>query len=110
MPTQTGQAPGKVSMSGGWTWSIPAKASNPDLAFKFIETMQTRANAQKWYIANSGIAVRKDVASDPGYVKAQPGVELLHGPGREHALPPRVPGLSQGLDGHPGGHGGRDDG
>ncbi|QIY73512.1 extracellular solute-binding protein [Streptomyces sp. RLB1-33] len=77
MPTQSGQAPGKVSMSGGWTWSIPAKASNPDLAFKFIETMQTRANAQKWYIANSGIAVRKDVASDPGYVKAQPGIKFF---------------------------------
>ncbi|MFH9960422.1 extracellular solute-binding protein [Streptomyces mirabilis] len=77
MPTQTGQAPGKVSMSGGWTWSIPAKASNPDLAFKFIETMQTKANAQKWYIANSGIAVRKDVASDPEYVKAQPGIKFF---------------------------------
>ncbi|MFD8217696.1 extracellular solute-binding protein [Streptomyces sp. NPDC059697] len=77
MPTQSGQAPGKVSMSGGWTWSIPAKASNPDLAFKFIETMQTKANAQKWYIANSGIAVRRDVASDPGYVKAQPGIKFF---------------------------------
>ncbi|MFD7712240.1 extracellular solute-binding protein [Streptomyces sp. NPDC059785] len=77
MPTRTGQAPGKVSMSGGWTWSIPAKATNPDLAFKFIETMQTKANAQKWYIANSGIAVRKDVASDPAYVKAQPGIKFF---------------------------------
>jgi multiple sugar transport system substrate-binding protein len=77
MPTQHGQAPGKVSMSGGWTWSIPAKAGNPDLAFKFIETMQTKANAQKWYIANSGIAVRKDVASDPAYAKAQPGIKFF---------------------------------
>ncbi|MET9903745.1 extracellular solute-binding protein [Streptomyces sp. NPDC006446] len=77
MPTQHGQAPGKVSMSGGWTWSIPSKASNPDLAFKFVETMQTKANAQKWYIANSGIAVRKDVAADPAYVKAQPGIEFF---------------------------------
>lgn len=77
MPTQHGQAPGKVSMSGGWTWSVPAKAGNPDLAFKFIQTMQTKANAQKWYIANSGIAVRKDVASDPSYVKAQPGIKFF---------------------------------
>lgn len=77
MPTQNGQAPGKVSMSGGWTWSIPAKSSNPDLAFKFIETMQTKANAQKWYIANSGIAVRKDVAADPAYVAAQPGIKFF---------------------------------
>ena len=77
MPTQNGQAPGKVSMSGGWAWSIPAKAANPDLAFEFIKTMQTRANAQKWYIANSGIAVRKDVAGDPEYVRAQPGIKFF---------------------------------
>ncbi|MGP4084320.1 extracellular solute-binding protein [Streptomyces sp. KR55] len=77
MPTQQGQSPGKVSMSGGWTWAIPAKAANPDLAFKFIETMQTKANAQKWYIANSGIAVRKDVAADPAYVQAQPGIKFF---------------------------------
>jgi multiple sugar transport system substrate-binding protein len=77
MPTQHGQAPGRVSMSGGWTWSIPAKAGNPDLAFEFVKTMQTKANAQKWYIANSGIAVREDVAEDPAYVKAQPGIEFF---------------------------------
>lgn len=77
MPTQHGQAPGKVSMSGGWTWAIPAKAANPDLAFDFIKTMQTKANAQKWYIANSGIAVREDVASDPAYADAQPGIKFF---------------------------------
>ncbi|MFF4831699.1 extracellular solute-binding protein [Streptomyces sp. NPDC001315] len=77
MPTQHGQAPGKVSMSGGWTWAIPAKAGNPGVAFDFVKTMQTKANAQKWYIANSGIAVRKDVAADPAYVKAQPGIKFF---------------------------------
>ncbi|MGW3099099.1 extracellular solute-binding protein [Streptomyces sp. NPDC001102] len=77
MPTQHGQAPGKVSMSGGWTWAIPAKAGNPDLAFDFIRTMQTKANAEKWYVANSGIAVRKDVASDPAYATAQPGITFF---------------------------------
>ncbi|MER5442751.1 ABC transporter substrate-binding protein [Streptomyces sp. NPDC002790] len=77
MPTQEGQAPGKVSMSGGWTWAVPAKAANPDLAFDFIKTMQTKENAKRWYIANSGIAVRKDVAADPAYVKAQPGIKFF---------------------------------
>ncbi|MGI5428699.1 extracellular solute-binding protein [Streptomyces sp. CA-179760] len=77
MPTQHGQAPGKVSMSGGWTWSIPAKAGNPDLAFEFIKTMQTKDNAQKWYVANSGIAVRGDVAKDPAYATAQPGIKFF---------------------------------
>jgi len=77
MPTQHGQAPGKVSMSGGWTWAIPDKAGNPDLAFDFIKTMQTKENAQKWYVANSGIAVREDVASDPAYADAQPGIKFF---------------------------------
>ncbi|MFG2119842.1 extracellular solute-binding protein [Streptomyces sp. NPDC048710] len=77
MPTQHGQAPGKVSMSGGWTWAVPAKAGNPDLAFDFVRTMQTKDNARKWYIANSGIAVRKDVASDPAYATAQPGIKFF---------------------------------
>ncbi|MBC2905050.1 extracellular solute-binding protein [Streptomyces cupreus] len=77
MPTQAGQAPGKVSMSGGWTWAIPDKAANPDLAFDFIKTMQTKANAQKWYVANSGIAVREDVANDPAYAEAQPGIKFF---------------------------------
>jgi multiple sugar transport system substrate-binding protein len=77
MPTQHGQAPGKVSMSGGWTWAIPAKAANPDLAFEFVKTMQTKANAKKWYIANSGIAVREDVANDPSYANAQPGTKFF---------------------------------
>lgn len=79
MPTQHGQAPGKVSMSGGWTWAIPAKAGNPDLAFEFIKTMQTKANAKKWYVANSGIAVREDVADDPSYANAQAGTEFFTG-------------------------------
>lgn len=77
MPTQHGQAPGRVSMSGGWTWAIPAKAANPDLAFEFIKTMQTKANAKKWYLANAGIAVREDVAEDPGYLKARPGLAFF---------------------------------
>ncbi|WHM30695.1 extracellular solute-binding protein [Streptomyces sp. BPPL-273] len=77
MPTQHGQAPGRVSMSGGWAWSVPAKAANPDLAFEFVKTMQTRANAQKWYVANSGIAVREDVANDPAYTAAQPGIKFF---------------------------------
>lgn len=64
-------------LSGGWTWAIPAKAANPDLAFEFVKTMQTKANAQKWYIANSGIAVREDVASDPAYTAAQPGIRFF---------------------------------
>ncbi|MGP3925632.1 ABC transporter substrate-binding protein [Streptomyces sp. 8N616] len=77
MPTQKGQAPGKVSMSGGWTWAIPAKANNPDLAWKFVETLQTKENAVEWDVVNAQIAVRKDVAADPKYLKSMPGIDFF---------------------------------
>ncbi|MFE3137388.1 ABC transporter substrate-binding protein [Streptomyces scopuliridis] len=79
MPTQRGQAPGKVSMSGGWTWAIPSKAKNPDLAWEFITTQQTKENAVEWDVVGAQIAVRKDVAADPRYLKSMPGIEFFTG-------------------------------
>ncbi|MFC4612952.1 extracellular solute-binding protein [Streptomyces maoxianensis] len=79
MPTQRGQAPGKVSMSGGWAWSIPQKAKNPDLAFDFIKTLQTAQNATRWCVVAAQIAVRKDVAADPKYLKSMPGIDFFTG-------------------------------
>ncbi|MGY0058222.1 extracellular solute-binding protein [Streptomyces sp. LZ34] len=72
MPTQNGQAPGKTSMSGGWAWSIPAKADNPDLAWKFLTSIQTKTNSAKWNALNATIATRTDVATDPTYLNAVP--------------------------------------
>ncbi|MFD5112465.1 extracellular solute-binding protein [Streptomyces sp. NPDC058391] len=79
MPTQHGQAPGKVSMSGGWTWAIPQKSANPDLAWEFITTQQTKDNAVEWDVVAAQIAVRKDVAADPRYLKSMPGIEFFTG-------------------------------
>ncbi|MCT9080864.1 extracellular solute-binding protein [Streptomyces fulvoviolaceus] len=73
MPTQNGQAPGSTSMSGGWAWSIPAKAKNADLAWKFLSgTLQTKTNSAKWNTVNATIAVRKDVAADASYLTSVP--------------------------------------
>ncbi|WP_405612101.1 extracellular solute-binding protein [Streptomyces sp. NBC_01511] len=77
MPTQNGQAPGSVSMSGGWAWSIPAKAQNPELAFEFIKTQQTPENAVEWNVVGAQIAVREDVAADPRYLKSMPGIDFF---------------------------------
>ncbi|MEU1166871.1 extracellular solute-binding protein [Streptomyces sp. NPDC005921] len=70
MPTQNGQEPGKTSMSGGWAWSIPAKAGNADLAWKFLQSVQTKTNSAKWNTVNSTIATRSDVASDSSYLNS----------------------------------------
>ncbi|MFJ9565707.1 extracellular solute-binding protein [Streptomyces fuscichromogenes] len=70
MPTQNGQEPGKTSMSGGWAWSVPAKAGNADLAWKFLQSIQTKTNSAKWNTVNSTIATRTDVASDSSYLNS----------------------------------------
>ncbi|UNO39858.1 extracellular solute-binding protein [Streptomyces sp. MST-110588] len=78
-PTQKGRAPGKVSLAGGWTWSVPQQAQQPDLAWKLIEKLQTKANAVEWCVRGAQIAVRKDVANDPAYLKSMPGIEFFTG-------------------------------
>ncbi|RKS80465.1 multiple sugar transport system substrate-binding protein [Motilibacter peucedani] len=70
MPTQKGQAPGRISLSGGWTWAISAKSDHADAAWKFIQAAQTEKNAAKYAVAASQIAVRKDVAADASYTAA----------------------------------------
>ncbi|WP_310728708.1 extracellular solute-binding protein [Streptomyces sp. N2A] len=73
-PTQHGDPPGTVSLAGGWTWSIPRRAQQPDLAWKLIQTFQSRANALEWCVRGAQISVRKDVAADPRYLKSAPGI------------------------------------
>ncbi len=77
MPTQYGQAPGKVSMSGGWAWAIPQKAANPGLAFDFIKAMQTPQNAAHWFVVDAQISVRKDAAVNPVYLNSMPGIDFF---------------------------------
>jgi multiple sugar transport system substrate-binding protein len=74
-PTQYGQDPGGVSMSGGWTLALGAKTKNADLAFKFLATAVNKKNALAFDVTNSQIAVRTDVASDSGYQAANPFVK-----------------------------------
>jgi multiple sugar transport system substrate-binding protein len=72
MPTQTGQAPGRVSMSGGWTWAIPKNAANPDKAWEFLKLISDHEHHVKFDIVNTQIPVRTDVAKDPRYLAANP--------------------------------------
>ncbi|MCU1433613.1 MAG: sugar transporter substrate-binding protein [Pseudarthrobacter sp.] len=74
-PTQNGQAPGGVSMSGGWTLAVGAGTKEPDLAFGFLATALNQKNSLAFNIASSQIAVRKDVAADSGYQAANPFVK-----------------------------------
>ncbi|MFF4157419.1 extracellular solute-binding protein [Streptomyces sp. NPDC001678] len=76
-PTRSGGAPGRVSLSGGWTWSIGAKSAKADLAWQAIASMQTPDNAVEWDVRDGGIAVRDDVAASAKYRASMPGIEFF---------------------------------
>jgi len=73
-PTQNGQEPGGVSMSGGWTLASSAQSKHPDLAFDFMTTVLNKKNALWWAVNNAKIAVRTDVAQEKEYLAANPFV------------------------------------
>ena len=78
-PTESGGAPGAVSMSGGWTLAVGADTKQPDLAFNFLTTALNARNSLKFTVASSQIAVRSDVAADAGYQSANPFVKDVSG-------------------------------
>lgn len=77
MPTQHGQEPGAVSMSGGWTMAIGSGTKNPDVAFDVLTYAINKENALRFAIENSQIAVRTDVAAEPSYAEANPTVPFF---------------------------------
>jgi multiple sugar transport system substrate-binding protein len=70
MPTENGQGPGHVSMSGGWLLSVGSHAPNKQMAFNFISLALDQQNSLWYDIHASQVASRSDVASAPAY-KAQ---------------------------------------
>ncbi|WP_028561734.1 ABC transporter substrate-binding protein [Paenibacillus pinihumi] len=69
MPTSKGQAPGSITLAGGWALSIPSNAKNKDEAWEFIKFALNKENSQKLVTASGNITVRADVAKDPGYTQ-----------------------------------------
>jgi multiple sugar transport system substrate-binding protein len=79
MPTQDGTGKGTVSLSGGWTLAVTAKSKNKDLAAQFIELALNKENSEAYDIADSQIAVRKDVAADSAYQNTNPTTAFFTG-------------------------------
>lgn len=71
MPQENGGST-PVSLSGGWTWAIPNNSDNPSAAWDLVKLLGSKQNELKWDINNVQIPVRKDVAADPSYAKANP--------------------------------------
>ncbi len=72
MPTENGQAPGKVSLSGGWLLSVGANSKNPDGAWKLVQLALNKENSGYFYKQATQVSVRNDVTKDPAYLQGNP--------------------------------------
>ena len=80
MPTQFGQAPGRVSLSGGWTLAIGARSKKKDDAFRFITTALDRDGALALAVGAGQLPVRRDIArEEPRLVERNPTVAFWTG-------------------------------
>lgn len=75
-PTQKGEKPGYVSMSGGWTMAVGAKTKNAQLAFDFVKEATNKDNSLTYAKDMVLTAVRTDVAEDPSYLETSPYQEI----------------------------------
>ncbi|EFT95517.1 MULTISPECIES: ABC transporter substrate-binding protein [Enterococcus] len=67
MPTEYGKKPGFVTMSGGWTWSIPKKSKNHKAAFEVLKAMNSNETTINRTKIEGTLAVRKDVSKNSQY-------------------------------------------
>jgi multiple sugar transport system substrate-binding protein len=77
MPTQTGQAPGSTSMSGGWVLSVGSHSKNKQAAFDYVALSLNKENSTAYDIAAGQIAERADVAADPAYSQSNPALKFF---------------------------------
>lgn len=66
-PTQNGQVPGAITMSGGWAWSIPAQSQTKEAAWKFLEFLMNQENATARVVAEGNLSPRNDSVDVSGY-------------------------------------------
>jgi multiple sugar transport system substrate-binding protein len=77
MPTQSGQQPGVVTLAGGWSWAMPSRAQNPDLAWQFLTEMCSTEHVLAWTINDNKVSNRRDVANRPEYRGYSPTIEFF---------------------------------
>lgn len=67
MPTEFGAAPGSVTLSGGWAYSISAQSQHKDQAFQVLKLSNSTSLLASYDVAAAQIAPRKDIATVPAY-------------------------------------------
>ncbi|GAA3657754.1 extracellular solute-binding protein [Nonomuraea antimicrobica] len=77
MPTQNGEEPGAVSMSGGWVMAMSAYTEHKQEAFDFLTVATNKENSTTYAVGTGDLAPRKDVAADPRYAADNPSVKFF---------------------------------
>lgn len=67
MPTQNGEAPGTITMSGGWALSIPNHSQHKDKAWEFIEFASSKEHTLSLLTKQRNLTTRDDVAKEKSY-------------------------------------------
>ncbi len=67
IPTMDGREPGFTTMSGGWTWAIPANANNKEGGQDFLKFIANKENQLSYALFSGNLAVRTDVMEEESY-------------------------------------------
>lgn len=73
IPTSDSQAPEYTTMSGGWTWAIPANSDDKEEAWKLLKFMTNKESMLKFALLSGEMSPRSDVAQEETYLN-QPSV------------------------------------
>ncbi len=79
MPTQEGGGEGTTTLAGGWSWTIPQYATDPEASGSFIEYLLTTENSVQRAIDDNHITVRADVAEVEEYQTYSATAEFFTG-------------------------------
>jgi multiple sugar transport system substrate-binding protein len=70
MPTEFGQAPNYVTLSGGWAYSITARSAHPAQAFQVLKTASSQDLLGNYDVQDGQVATRQDIVNLPAYHNA----------------------------------------
>jgi len=67
MPTEFGQAPNYVTLSGGWAYSITSRSTHPDQAFTVLKAASSKDLLATYDVAAGQVAPRQDIVTVSAY-------------------------------------------
>jgi multiple sugar transport system substrate-binding protein len=67
MPTQKGGGTGRITMAGGWAWSIPSKSNNKDITMEFIKHLMNPSVYLNAIVTLGSIGSRTDIVDNEKY-------------------------------------------